>query len=291
MEGGLSSLYSLCLAGLSGTGKTTCTRHLACSLALVGARFAVADPHGESGEESLAATLAPLASQFVCQPAIEDKAILDMVRFVADVGERRVKGEDLERWPLVLWVDEVTSLLQKESIARDLGALIEEIARQYRKVGIFCSARGQNWSAARTGGNSALREIFASILCHRLRRTSARMLVPAGDAALVERLDTGQALLWRTNGEATVITVPNCEARDVHAVGQMLAPGYQQATSRLPPRLPNDPGAWIVAESGSQSGSQPWKPRNQRRGAPGSGFVLSAAPRPGSSRAKPARYH
>jgi hypothetical protein len=248
IQGGFNSIYSLLIGGLTGSGKTTSQRHLAAMLALKGCKFVVADPHGESGEESLAGTLAPLSGAYMCDVAIEDSEILAAVRLVADIGERRIKGKDESRELVMLWVDEITSLLQKEQIGAELGKLIEEIARQYRKVGVFCSASGQNWSAARSGGNSALRESFASILCHRLRRTSARMLVPAGEAALVERLPAGRALLWRATGEATVVAMPNCTQRDIEGVARLIGghmSGISQAYSRHTPQLTEDPRAWV----------------------------------------------
>jgi hypothetical protein len=284
ITGGLNSVYSMLLGGLAGSGKTTSQRYLSSVIALKGGRFVVCDPHGDSGDESLASTLAPLSSAFLCGVAIEDNDILQAVRLVADIGERRIKGKDQSRELVMLWVDEVTSLLQKEKIRGELGGLIEEIARQYRKVNVFCSASGQNWSAARTGGNSALRESFSSVICHRLRRTSARMIVPAGDAALVEHLPPGQALLWRASGEASVVVVPNCTTRDVEGVARLVerrVPGFSDkapstAPSRSPSRLPSLPNQAVaieqafspapspLSEGGKEGATEPLDPRAAR---------------------------
>lgn len=92
LVGSWLDLYSTAVSGMPGSGKTTSRRFLACQTALHGARFAICDPHAGAADDSLAATLAPLSAAFVCAPASGDKAILETVRYVADVGRRRVSG-------------------------------------------------------------------------------------------------------------------------------------------------------------------------------------------------------
>lgn len=220
LAGSWLDLYSTAVAGMSGTGKTTSQRFLAAQCALHGARFAVVDPHAGAADDSLAATLSPLSSIYLCEPASADKAILEVVRLVADTGQRRVSGRDSDRYPLILWVDELTSLLGRSSVADDLAELLEKIAQEYRKVAIFCCASGQIWTASRA--TSELRDSFASVLCHRMKRGQARLLLPTEEAETVERLPIGQAVLWRTSGEAEQVIVPNTTAADLRRVGQLL---------------------------------------------------------------------
>ena len=213
-------LYSTAVAGMSGTGKTTSQRFLACQTALQGAKFAIIDPHAGASDDSLAATLQPLSSAFVCEPASNDKAILETVRYVADVGKRRIEGKDSDTTPLILWADELTALLGRSAIGDELAELLERVAQEYRKRFVFVCGSGQIWTASRT--TSELRDSFASVLCHRMKRAQARMLLPTEEAQQVERLATGHAVLWRTSGTTQTITVPNCTASDVRRVANLL---------------------------------------------------------------------
>lgn len=218
--GSWADLYSTATAGLPGTGKTTSQRFFACQTALHGARFVVCDPHLEAGDDSLAATLAPLRSIFLTEPAERPAHILDAARYVWGIGDARVRGKSDDRTPVILWVDELTSLLGRSDVGDDLAETLEAIAQEHRKVSCFLAASGQIWTAART--SSELRDSLASVLCHRMKRNQARLLLPTDEAVLVERLATGEAILWRTSGVTSRVRIPNTTAADVRRVGAIL---------------------------------------------------------------------
>jgi hypothetical protein len=220
LEGDWTDLYSTAVAGMSGQGKTTSQRFFACQTALHGSKFAVIDPHAGAGEDSLAATLAPLGSAFLCPIASDNKTMLDTVRHIADIGEKRIKGIDADTTPILLWVDELTSLLGRSAIGDELAELLERIAQEYRKKRVYVSASGQIWTASRA--TSELRDSFASVLCHRMKRGQARMLLPTDEAQLVERLSPGRAVLWRTSGATTIVGIPNTTEADVKRVATMI---------------------------------------------------------------------
>lgn len=219
--GSWKELYSTALGGLSGTGKSTTARFLLSQAALNDCRFVVLDPHAGAGEDSLAATLAPLHASMLCEPASENRQILDAARHVDDMGRRRING-DSDRTPVIVCIDEATALLSRSSVGGLLGELIETIAQEYRKVGIFALCSAQIWLAQRSGGNSALRDSFASAYVHRMKRNQARLLLPTDDARHVETLGTGQAVLWRTSGETQTIVIPNTTAADVETVARRI---------------------------------------------------------------------
>lgn len=231
LAGSWLDLYSTAVGGMSGTGKTTTQRFLACQTALQGAKFAIIDPHADAGDESLAATLRPLSSAFLCEPASDDKSIRETVRLVADMGRRRVQGKDDDTTPIILWADETTALLGRSSVGGELAELLERVAQEYRKRHIFVCASGQIWTAART--TSELRDSFASVVCHRMKRSQARMLLPTEEAEQAERLEIGRAILWRTSGVTAKVAIPLTTAQDVATVASRLA------THRLPPMPPS----------------------------------------------------
>ncbi|NJK81347.1 MAG: ATP-binding protein [Chloroflexaceae bacterium] len=227
-------LYATATAGLPGSGKTTSQRFFAAQTALHGARFVICDPHAGAADDSLAATLQPLQRLFLLRPESEPRQILQAVQYVAETGKRRVDGRDSDRTPIVLWVDELTALLGRSDVGDDVAKLLERIAQEYRKKYIYLSASGQIWTAART--SSELRDSLASVLCHRMKRAQARLLLPTEEAAQVERLETGEAILWRTNGATARVRIPNTTAGDIAKVAEILDEnGFHQASSGGPP--------------------------------------------------------
>lgn len=226
LNGTWKDLYSAAIAGVSGSGKTTTVRFLAAQSALHGARWVLLDPHADAGEDSLAGTLAPLASTFLCAPAVQHRAMLESVKLVNDELDRRLASRSAERWPLILAADEFTSLMRGD-LAEPLAGLVEKIAQEGRKVLVFAMISGQIWTAERTGG-SALRDSLASCYVHRMKRRQANHLLQLGDE-LPETLTlaTGHALLYRTNGELVEVVVPNTSADDISRVATLLAtPGH-----------------------------------------------------------------
>jgi len=222
IEGTWKDLYSSAIAGVSGSGKTTTVRFLAAQSALHAVRWVLLDPHADAGDDSLAGTLAPLSSTFLCAPAIQPRAVLESVRLVTEELDRRLAGRSAHRYPLVIAADEFTSLMRGD-LAEPLAALIERIAQEGRKVLVFALVSGQVWTAERTGG-SALRDSLASCYVHRMKRRQANHLLQLGDE-LPETLNlqTGHALLYRTTGELIEVAIPNTTADDVERVASLLA--------------------------------------------------------------------
>lgn len=236
LEGDWTDLYSSIVAGMSGQGKTTTQRFFACQTALHGARFACIDPHYGAGPDSLGATLEPLGSAFLCPIASDDRAILNTVKHIASIGEQRVKGIDKGETKIILWVDELTALLGRSSVGDELAELLEKIAQEYRKKNVFVSASGQIWSASRA--TSELRDSFASVIAHRMKRGQARMLLPTDEAQLVERLSPGRAVLWRTSGATTLIGIPDTREADVKRVATMIGGSATVDMRSIPGSVP-----------------------------------------------------
>ena len=262
--GAWTDMYSTAVAGKPGTGKSTSQRFYACQTALSGARFVVCDPHYGAGSDSLGESLHPLleAGAGLCEVASSEADIVNAVLLVQSIGKARTAG-DPERTPIILWIDEATALLNRSEIGGALGALLEAIAQEYRKVGVYASISGQLWSADRMP--SSLKHSLASVLAHRMHRDVARALLPSGAARYVEGLEAGQALFYKTNGDQVLLTIPNTTARDVELVATRL-------TSSQPsmPRLDREAQVTVAREGGAassprSSGSEAELPPNVAR--------------------------
>lgn len=250
--GGWKDLYSTAIGGVTGTGKTTTTRFLLAQAALSGARFAVIDPHASAGDDSLAATVEPLRAAMLCDAAEDERDIIELARMVRDIGrQRKAQGHGRDRTPVILAMDETPALLSRSQVGPELRTLLEEIAQEYRKYDVYALCCAQTWLASRTGGDSALRDSFASAYVHRMKRNQARLLLPTEEGAIAERLPTGHAVLWRTSGETVAVAIPNTTAEDMRSVASQVVEPLRQPLLeplRQPLRTETKAPAFVVAE-------------------------------------------
>ncbi len=253
--GDWKDLYSAMILGLSGSGKSTTMRYLAASAALKGAKLAIVDWHINAGEESTAASLAELRPAFLVQPPATVAGMLDTIKLVQSILDRRVQG-DPDRSPIVFLVGEYAAMIARGGeLGMALAALLEAILIQGRKVNVIALCATQNPKASRSGGTE-VSKTFTSYYIHRTRRSYANMVVEdSDDSRLVADLGPGQALLGRTNGENIVISIPNTPASVMRRVGQLLlaAPATTDSpssavTSVLADALDGEPAGALDSE-------------------------------------------
>jgi hypothetical protein len=242
--------------GLSGSGKSTTMRYLAASAALRGAKLAIVDYHINAGEESTAASLAELRPAFLVQPPTDFAGMLDTIKLVQSILDRRVQG-DPDRSPIVFLVDEYAAIIARgDELGKALAVLLESILIQGRKVNVIALCATQNPKASRTGGTE-VSKTFTSYYIHRTRRSYANIVVEDGDdSRLVADLEPGQALLGRTNGDNIVVSIPNTPARVMTRVSQLLlaAPQVMGAPTTT---MPVNPATEPEAEPDTQPAAQP----------------------------------
>jgi hypothetical protein len=240
LTGDWKDLYSAMVLGLSGSGKSTTMRYLAASAALRGAKLAIVDYHINAGEESTAASLAELRPAFLVQPPTDFAGMLDTIRLVQSILDKRVQG-DPDRSPIVFLVDEYAAIIARgDELGKALAVLLESILIQGRKVNVIALCATQNPKASRTGGTE-VSKTFTSYYIHRTRRSYANIVVEDGDdSRLVADLEPGQALLGRTNGENIVVSIPNTPATVMTRVSQLLlaAPPVMDLPTRAMPTAP-----------------------------------------------------
>ncbi len=225
-------LYSALIGGQSGSGKSTLIRNVLAQSALQGGRFVVLDPHFGAGEESLGASLMPLRSLMPFDVAANEKTMMDALRFVFDVGQRRLSGQDRDETPLVLVVDETTALLQRSNVAGELLRVLGQIAQETRKRSVYAMCIGQQFHSEFF--DTTVRNSFVSQLSTRARRDVAR--TQTGNnlfAKEVETLTIGQAVWMQPDGAVVKIAVPNTTAQHIWQVGQMLQNGPKTQAAGL----------------------------------------------------------
>lgn len=259
IPGSWLDLFSVGIGGLSGSGKTWTGMFLVAQAMLHGARAAVLDPHG-GDVDSFTQRAAPLSGRYICDPAQDRKTMLATVRLFADEIERRKAKGRGEPWVLI--ADEFSALMRGD-LAEPLGLLMEAIAQEGRKLGIYGLALGQAWQVDRSGGGS-MRDSLASCYIHRLRPAQARYLSGLSADSLpgdVLELQPGRAYLLTTRGELRRVAIPQMVESDVVKVAGLLS-DQAPTMPRIGPRETN----------GKPHGNQP----ESNGSAPGSTIVLSA---------------
>lgn len=220
-------LYTLAMAGLSGTGKSTSVLFYLLQAVLRGARLVMIDPHAETKPDSLARRLAGLpTSCFIGKIAVTNQEILVRVRWTtAELKRRQKTGKGT---PIILVCDEFTRLMRTKDIADELGELLEAIAQEGREYNVFALLTGQVWTATQTGGTE-LRYSIASSLIHRIQEAQTALLIPSRYAKCRPELKTGEALLYDTNGQSEILAIPLTTTSDVMEVTALI--GTSEGTS------------------------------------------------------------
>jgi hypothetical protein len=213
------ALWSAAICGLPGSGKTTTVRFLCAQSAMLGARFVAFDPHAQATDDSLAATLAPLASLFMAPPASDDESMTALLKMLWGELDARKHGGVCPPW--IIAADEWTALMRRSAVASDLSHLVEAIAQEGRKFHMFALLIGQNWTVDAAGGSN-VRDVLTASYIHRTRSKVARLLAPGIDGTEVYNLPVGHAFLDQTNGERVKVVVPNTTAADLKEVGRRL---------------------------------------------------------------------
>lgn len=229
-------LYSALIGGQSGSGKSTLIRSILAQSALQGGRFVVIDPHYNSGDESLGASLQPLRNLMLCDVASEESQIVDALNYVNAIGQRRLAGQDKERTPIVLVVDETTALLQRSNVAGALTNVLGQIAQETRKAGLYALCIGQNFHSDVMP--TIVRDCFVSFISCRARKRVATTMADSNEfGKAAAELTVGQAVWMTPAGDMYRINVPNCTAADLELVaGAVLSPKNTAAapTQALP---------------------------------------------------------
>lgn len=243
-------LYSALVGGQSGSGKSTAIRGILAQSALQGGQFLVVDPHYGAGEESLGASLDPLRGLMLADVASDDRGIVEALRYVVDVGRRRLAGAG-DHTPIVLIVDEVTALFQRSAVREELDSALRMIATETRKVGVYAFCIGQNFHGEIMP--TTARDNFVSMYGCRMRKNIARVMSGNNEfAKIAETLTIGQAVWQAPSGETRVLAVPNCTQEHLARVASKIGThrskaGFPSAFPMLSSRFPHAQSGGVTA--------------------------------------------
>lgn len=207
-------LQSLAVGGLSGSGKTFTAVSLVLQALHAGHRVAIIDPHA-ADEQSLTARLAPVHGMLWRPVAVRQPEAAKMLDDVEQLITDRGTGDDMDRTPTTLIVDEFTRFMRGPS-ADTVSSILEGVVAEGRKLGVRAVVLGQRWSASRSGGTD-LRDIIPNVLLHTMRREDARMLSgwPIDDLPDTSKLPPGECYLLNGDGDPVKVAQPRISAVDV----------------------------------------------------------------------------
>ena len=230
--GSWRDLYSAGVGGQQGGGKSWTAASLIAQSMLNGARVILCDPHA-SDEESLTRRLAPLLP-FMAMYADDDHQIEQAARYAADELSRRRDTKHPDRTPVLLVIDEWTSLLRR-GLGDTLPGILSDLTQQGRKFGVNAMLLAQRWSVEAAGGGD-VRNCLTAHYVHRTRSDEARMQTGLRGGALPDDTMTllpGQCYLVDTKGGVRKVATPHMEADDLSRVAAMLGDGTQATTGRV----------------------------------------------------------
>jgi hypothetical protein len=175
-----------------------------------GGALVICDPHGAQSEESLARSCDALAGAFLFPPAIDHDSILALIRQIDRIGRDRLSGHDTSTTPILLLIDEFTSLARNHPQAGDIVNALLNFGDEYRKVNLMAFLIGHHWRGdlidPRLG--SSLRSAIGARVIHRSAPNEARFLLQSEEAQGVDRLLPGHVLFFDASDRAQRLAVP-----------------------------------------------------------------------------------
>lgn len=184
------------VAGQPRVGKTSTVRFLLAQAALMDWHIAICDPHGKQ-DQGLLTRCAPISGSFIRQ-AIEPSEIVDAIELIDKIGRARINGDRVDK-PVLLVIDEFTSLVLRQAIPDDVLARLTAMVVEYSKVSVHGLIIGHDWTGKLLGASfgTPLRRAITHKIVHRSDVQNAEFLLPnASLAKQVTTLDKGNALYW-----------------------------------------------------------------------------------------------
>ncbi len=235
-RGSFLDIYSAAVAGESGSGKTgTLLFLIGSALVSMPVRFVGIDPHYPH-PKSLGYKLKPLWEAGLMTMATSKDDTLNVLKYVEQTIENRLKQIDTDETPVVLVIDEL-AFLSTTSIGGDIAHTMERISMEGRKCAVYMLASSQTWIAAKTGKSSTVRDTLTSAYVHRIKPKQANLLLQdkeEADKVKKHVKQAGEALLVPVGDESTVVRMPFTTEADMHRVAELIGEDAPKALNKKP---------------------------------------------------------
>jgi hypothetical protein len=214
-------LYSAGVGGSQGGGKSWTAASLIAQSMLNGAQVILCDPH--AGDDESLTTRLELLLPYMLMHADDDQQIEAAAHFAGDELARRREKKSSDRSPILLVIDEWTSLLRR-GLSDKLPPILSDLTQEGRKYGVNALLLAQRWSVGAAGGGD-VRNCLTAHYVHRTRADEARMQTGLRGSALPDdtmTLQPGQSYLVDTKGSVRKVATPTMQASDLGHVAGLL---------------------------------------------------------------------
>lgn len=211
----LAYCAGIAICGQPRSGKTTLARLLLAQAAQQDATLIVCDPHG-ARPDSLLASLDPLRPAMQ-RAATSGEEIADAIALACRIADTRLHSS-AQYPPLVVVIDELTSLVLKQTLDYATLARLAALVVEPAKVRMHIILIGHDWSAKTLGSYGAvLRRAVTHRAVLRSDIGNADLLLPTALAKQAARLERGTAIIVGDDAPQTV-RIPQVSAADLAAV-------------------------------------------------------------------------
>jgi hypothetical protein len=215
LRGSWLDLFSCAVGGQAGSGKTGTLRSYVAQSVLQGYQAWIIDPHYPH-PESLQASLQPFIDQGLVKVGLSVEICEEVNRTIDD----RLVLRESSRVPAILVIDEVLDVMTN---CPGAAQTIEKIGTQGRKCQVYGLFAGHSWLAAKTGGNSALRDNLTAKIVHHMEKKQAKVLIDDAETAKqAQKLKPGEAFLKVIGKEPMAVKIHECVPADVFRVAELL---------------------------------------------------------------------
>jgi hypothetical protein len=215
LRGSWLDLFSCAVGGQSGSGKTGTLRSYVCQSVLQGFGVWIIDPHYPHNE-SLQASLLPFIERGFVRVGLPVEICEEVTRTI----DRRLQKKESSEIPAILVIDEVLDIMTN---CPGAAQTIEKIGTQGRKCKVYGLFAGHSWLAAKTGGNSSLRDNLTAKIVHHMEKKQAKVLIDDSETTKqVQKLKVGEAFLKVIGKEPMAVKIHECVPSDVFRVAEIL---------------------------------------------------------------------
>ena len=214
----LDDIRSALIGGIPGMGKSTFARLILAQILTQGGKFAIIDPHLDSGDDALGASFKAVEDKLVCPIGRDPAEQLRVIATVRSIINDRLSGRSVDKFPIIFATDETNQMLEDTTLYKELVSLLGLIVNQGRKARVYAISIGQNFHSRIM--DTTVRNSYISIFSVCSRKEVAKLISGNTEfAEIAEKLTRGQVAYFKYGtGGTTVLNVPNVTANDLFMI-------------------------------------------------------------------------